>query len=144
MHGSVLNFWMAPYPWASEGFFQGGHSGIFPKFFHGEAKSGEIWFLPLKTKKTNFFAENFKIRGPPCSPSEAHGRIYCSQGRRQRGVSGGPGPPFKTCAPHFTFGPLVAAYIQYSIFKMWPPFWFLAHPSGFWPPAAISWRRAWQ
>jgi len=23
--------------------------------------------------------------------------------------------------PHFTFGPLVSAYIQYSIIKMWPP-----------------------
>jgi len=23
-----------------------------------------------------------------------------------------PGPPFEICAPHFTFGPLVAAYIQ--------------------------------
>jgi len=37
--------------------------------------------------------------------------------------------------PHFTFGPPVAAYIQYCIFKMWPPllvfgpsFWFLAPP----------------
>ena len=41
-----------------------------------------------------------------------------------------PGPPFEICGPHFTFGPLVAAYIQYSILKMW-------HPSGFWaPPAA--------
>ena len=38
-------------------------------------------------------------------------------------------------APHFTFGPLVAAYIQYSVLKMWPP-------SGFCPPAAKSWRRA--
>jgi len=32
--------------------------------------------------------------------------------------------------PHFTFGPPVAAYIQYCIFKMCPP------------PAAKSWRRA--
>jgi len=30
-------------------------------------------------------------------------------------------------APHFALGPLVAAYIQYSILKMCPPpFWFLA------------------
>jgi len=37
-----------------------------------------------------------------------------------------PAPPFEICDPHFTFVPLVAAYIQYTIFKMWPPFWFLA------------------
>ena len=44
---------------------------------------------------------------------------------------------------HFTVGLLIAAYIQHSILKMWPPFlvlgpsfWFLA------PPAAKSWRRA--
>ena len=39
-------------------------------------------------------------------------------------TSGGavvPGPPFKICSPPFTFGPLVATCIQYSIFKMWPP-----------------------
>jgi len=42
-------------------FFQGvSHYGIFPKFFQG-AKSGEICFFPLKTKKTTFFAKNFKI-----------------------------------------------------------------------------------
>ena len=46
-----------------------------------------------------------------------------------------PGSPFEIGAPHFTFGPPVAAYIQYCILKMWPPFWFLA------PPAAKSWRR---
>jgi len=40
------------------------------------------------------------------------------QGRRQRGGQWFPAPPFEICAPHFTFGPLVAAYIQYSIFKM--------------------------
>jgi len=28
--------------------------------------------------------------------------------------------------PHFTFDPLVAAYIQYSNLKMCPPFCFLA------------------
>jgi len=52
-------------------FFQGGgHYGIFPKYFQGGAKSGEIWFLPLEIEKTTFFAEIFKIRGtnPPCPP----------------------------------------------------------------------------
>jgi len=28
-----------------------------------EAKSGEIVFFPLETKKSTFFAENFKIQG---------------------------------------------------------------------------------
>ena len=65
------------------------------------------------------------------------------QGRRQRGSQWCPAPPFEIGASHFTFGPLVAAYIQYCIFKMWPPFWFLAPLSGFCPPAAKSWRRAW-
>ena len=52
-------------------------------------------------------------------------------------------PHLKSVPPHFTFGPLVAAYTQYSILKMWPPllvfgpsFWFLALL------AAKSWRRA--
>ena len=51
-------------------------------------------------------------------------------------------PHLKSVPPHFTFGQLVAAYIQYCILKMWPP-------SGFWPLllvfgplAAKSWRRA--
>ena len=35
-------------------------------------------------------------------------------------------------APHFTFGPTVAAYIQYCILKMCPP------PSGFWPPLLLN------
>ena len=40
------------------------------------AKSSEICFFPLKTKKTNFFAKNFKIQGglgPPLAPHcDAH------------------------------------------------------------------------
>jgi len=58
---------------------------------------------------------------------------YC-QGRRQRGASGARPLNLKSVPHHFTFGPLVAAYIQYSIFKMWLHFWFLAPPSDFWPP----------
>jgi len=42
-------------------FFPGGHSGIFLKFFQWGAKSSEILFFPLKTKKTTFFAKDFKI-----------------------------------------------------------------------------------
>jgi len=41
---------------------EGGTSGIFTKIFLGGAKSGEICFFPLETKKTTFFAENFKIQ----------------------------------------------------------------------------------
>ena len=52
--------------------------------------------------------------------------MHFTQGRRQRGATGARPPPFKICAPHFTFGLLVAAYIQYSILKMCPSFWFLA------------------
>ena len=58
------------------------------------------------------------------------------------GASGARPPHLKSVHPHFTFGPLFAAYIQYSILKTCPP-------SGFWlllvvfaPPAAKSWRRA--
>ena len=57
----------------------------------------------------------------PTGPSPAGGSVV-------------PGPPhLKSVPPNFTFGPPVAAYIQYCIFKMWPPllvfgpsFWFLA------------------
>jgi len=61
------------------------------------------------------------------------------QGRCQRGGGAvGPGRPFEIGAPHFTFGPLVATYIQCCILKMWPPFWFLAPPSGSWPPLLLN------
>ena len=48
-----------------------------------------------------------------------------------------PGPPLKIGAPHFTFGPPVATYIQYCIFKMWPPLLFFG-PSGFLPPLLLN------
>jgi len=72
-----------------------------------------------------------------------------AQLRKLEGPNSGPspvvlGPLFEICAPHFTFDPLVAAYIQYSIFNMWPP--ILVYGPSFWffvPPAAKSWRRAW-
>jgi len=58
--------------WVSEGFFQGGSiSGFFqgkPRTLLGEAKNGEISFLPPETKKTTFLCKkinrkmsNFKI-----------------------------------------------------------------------------------
>ena len=40
----------------------------FFKSFSKGAKSGEIWFLPLTTKKTAFFAEIFKF----LPPSDTH------------------------------------------------------------------------
>ena len=61
------------------------------------------------------------------------------------GGSGARPPHLKTVPPHLTFGPPVAANIQYCILKMWfpllvfgPSFWFLT------PPATKSWRRAWE
>jgi len=59
-----------------------------------------------------------------------------TQGCRQRGGQWCSASPFEIGAPHFAFGPPVAAYIQYCILKMWPPFWVLA------PPASKSRRRA--
>jgi len=59
-------------------FFQGAHKGIFPKFFQGGPKSGEICFLPLENKKTTFFCKNFQNPGgnlPPLpTPMHAHRR----------------------------------------------------------------------
>ena len=60
-------------------------------------------------------------------PSTAGGGQWC------------PAPPFEIGAPHFTFGPQVAAYIQYCILKTWPsllvfgPLFF-----GFWPPLLLN------
>jgi len=42
-------------PWASEGIFSLRDFRDFSKIFPGDAKSGEICFFPLKTKKTTFF-----------------------------------------------------------------------------------------
>ena len=53
-----------------------------------------------------------------------------------RAVASGGLVVLKSVPSHLTFGPLVAAYIQYSIFKMRPPFWFLA-PPGFCPPLLL-------
>jgi len=55
----------------SEGIFAGGHQWIFPKVFLEGAKSYEIWFLLLKTKKTAFLL-NFSNSRPP---SDKHARV---------------------------------------------------------------------
>jgi len=49
-----------------------------------------------------------------------------------------PAPHLKSLPPYFTFGPPVAAYIQYYILKMRPHFCFFAPPSGFWPPLLLN------
>ena len=54
-----------------------------------------------------------------------------------------PAPQFENCAPHFTFGPLVSAYIQDGIFKMCTLSRFWPLLPVFDPFPAISWRRAW-
>ena len=80
----------------------------------------------------------FVIRNFRCTCSSVQILKGYMQGRRQWGGQWCPAPHLKFVPPHFTFGPLVAAYIQYSILKMCPP------TSGFWsPPAAKSWWRAW-
>jgi len=48
--------------------FSRGITRVFSYIFPWGAKSGEIWYFPLETKRTTFFAENFKIQrgqGPP-------------------------------------------------------------------------------
>jgi len=61
--------------WASEGFFPGGgQQGIFPKFFPGGDKSGEIWLLPLEIEKL-FLLIISESRGEPwhpCPSSDTH------------------------------------------------------------------------
>jgi len=40
-------------------FYRRRHQGILPKFFQEGAKSGEIYFFPLETKKTTYLVEIF-------------------------------------------------------------------------------------
>jgi len=50
-------------------FTEGGHYWIFPKvFLRGGTKSGEIWFLPLETRKTAFLPKFSNS----CLPSDPH------------------------------------------------------------------------
>jgi len=46
--------------------------GDFSKIFPGVAKSGEICFFPLETKKTTFFAEIFQIQEGLSPTSDAN------------------------------------------------------------------------
>jgi len=52
----------------SEGFFQGGAVGDFPKYFSRGGKSGEICFLPLEIEKKNLFCLWFQNSGGPRPP----------------------------------------------------------------------------
>jgi len=66
------------------------------------AKSSEICFFPLETKKATFFAEIFKIQGD-CSPSDAHEHTAMFAGTR---IQGGEdplkffSPPLEKCVGH--------------------------------------------
>jgi len=51
--------------------------------------------------------------------------IFRARAVASRGASGARPLHIKSVSPHFMFGPSVAAYIQYCILKMCPPFWFL-------------------
>ena len=62
---------------ASEGFFPG--LGFFSSIFPGGARSGEIWFFPLETKKTTFFAKNFKIQEGAKAPLPTPMITYVNQ-----------------------------------------------------------------
>ena len=64
-----------------------------------------------------------------------HDRV---QGRRQRGGQWCPSPHLKSVPTHFAFGPPVAAYIQYCIIKIWPPFLVLAPLFVFCPPLLLN------
>ena len=58
------------------GIFPGEALGDFSKIFLEGAKTGEICFFPLKTKKTTFFCWEFKnpFRRPP---SDTHASSFC-------------------------------------------------------------------
>ena len=83
----------------------------------------------------------------PCSDTLATARLYRSLLWHHvvlvevravaSGEASGALPPFEIGTLHFTFGPPVAAYIQYCILKISLPFWFWAPPSGFWPPLLL-------
>jgi len=60
---------LASEPWASEGFLQGGARGdFFILFLQGRKKGLNLFFSHSKLRKQPFFAEIFKIQGPPAIP----------------------------------------------------------------------------
>ena len=73
-------------------------------------------------------AENFQVESLSLKALQAKYPLHLNKNcllLRAVASGGGSGarpPHLKSVSPHFTFGPLAAAYIQYSIFKMWPPF----------------------
>ena len=94
-----------------------------------------VRLIILSFKKLSIISDRELLSGSLCLFSKEFTSLSVGskQGRRQRGCSGAGSPIWNRCPPHFTFGPPAAAYIQYCIFKMWPPllvfgpsFWFLA------------------
>ena len=75
------------------------------------------------------------VLGGSC-PKWQLSKVAVVRGRASGGASGARPPIWNRC-PHFTFGPPVAAYIQYCIFKMCSPLRFLAPTSGFCPPLLL-------
>jgi len=57
----MVSFYMLVCMGVRRNYSLGGHQWIFPKVFLQGAKRGEICFLPLKIKKTVFFADIFKF-----------------------------------------------------------------------------------
>ena len=90
-------------------------------------------YLSLCSFKVTALAPSMLILFHYC---RKHCAVYMLSAVASGKASGARPPHLKSVPPHFTFGPPVAAYIQYCILKMWPPLLV------FGPPSAISCRRA--
>ena len=90
--------------------------------------------IALRSQGTN---KRLEERGRGLIASKSRNWAVWNQGRPQRGRQWCPAPPFEICDPHFTFGLLVAAYIQYSIFKMWHPLLVFGPPCCYIPATGL-------
>ena len=63
--------------------------------------------------------------------------VYC-QGRHQRRGQWCPTPPFEIGAPPFHVRPSGCCIHPILYIKNVPPFWFMAPPSGFYPPLLLN------
>jgi len=66
-------------------FSRGDTRWFFQNFYRG-AKSGEICFFPLETKKTTFFAKMFKIQGGQGPPAHLPSDVHAVQSCRKNAV----------------------------------------------------------